>query len=293
MDKFTNFSLKNTAKKFPNLEIDELIKFHFVFDEFTINSQYSDIFEAIKFEILYKFTNLQNYFYFDSLNANEIKIALMKFAKSDRKKLGISKILPRFKAQKIVDELLKINFLILEKSKEEKPKKNHKNDKLPKNLRHYKVQDKVHFRSNFSRFWFRFIQPNLTFLQNGKFDKVLQIIKQDFDNYSSLAYENLCKEFLQIYLNIGEISSFWTKDIEIDIFYKFENFCLVGECKYKDRKICKNVLNLLEQKCEKLCISPNLITLFSKSGFSNDLLNLQNSQILLFDLKDFDKFINL
>lgn len=291
MDKFINFTLKNTADKFKNLEIDELLKFHFVFDEIAINPQYNDVFEAIKFEILHKFSNLQTRFYFDSTNQDDIKKALMKFAKSDRKKLGISKIFPRFKAQKIVDELLNINFLNLEKSHEKKPQKIHKNDKLPKTLRHYFVQDKVQFKSNFSRFWFRFIQPNLHLLQICEFDKVLQIIKDDFENYASLAYENLCKEFLQIYLNIPHISSYWTKDTEIDIYAKFENFCLVGECKYKDRKICKNVLNLLEQKCEKLAISPNIIALFSKSGFSNDLLNLQNSQILLFELKDFKEFI--
>ena len=288
------FTLKDSAYKFANLPIDELLKFHFVFDEIEISAHYNDIFEAIDNEILKDFETFRDKFAFDSPYENEIKKALMKFAKSDRKKLGISKILPRFKAQKVVDELLKIQFLKLEKSRETKPKPNHKNEKLPKNLRRYVVHDKVHFKSNFARFYFRFIEPNLHRLEFGENEKVLEMIKADFDNYASLCFEILSKELLAKYLNIGvgEISSFWNNEIEIDIFAKFEDFCVVGECKYKERKICKSVLNLLHSKCEKAKIKPNIIALFSKSGFSEELLSLKNGKILLFDTNDFEILIN-
>ena len=288
------FKLKDSAYKFGELPIDELMKFHFVFDEIDISANYNDIFEAIDNEILRDFERFRDKFSFDSPYENEIKKALMKFAKSDRKKLGISKILPRFKAQKVVDELLKIQFLKLEKSRETKPKPNKKNEKLPKNLRRYVVHDKVHFKSNFARFYFRFIEPNLRLLEFGENDKVLEIIKGDFDNYASLCFEILSKELLAKYLNIGanEISSFWNNQIEIDLFAKFEDFCVVGECKYKERKICKSVLNLLQSKCEKADLRPNLIALFSKGGFSEELSSLKDEKILLFTTSDFEILLN-
>lgn len=56
---------------------------------------YDTVFEAIKNEILYKFDE----FIYD-LSSDE-KLALMKFAKSDRKKYGLNKIFPRYKSQKL------------------------------------------------------------------------------------------------------------------------------------------------------------------------------------------------
>lgn len=59
------------------------------------------------------------------------------------------------------------------------------------------MHDKIHFKSNFLRFWFRFVEPNLTLLKRNKFDEVLEKIKFDFDNYSSLGFETLSCELLK------------------------------------------------------------------------------------------------
>lgn len=235
------------------------------------------------------YTELRGEFYFGKDDHDEIKKALIKFAKSDRKKLGITKILPRFKAHKILNKLINSSFLTIEKSKEQKPKPANKHEKLPRNLRRYFIHDKVHFESNSARFWFRFIEPNLRLLDGGKTEILMQNIREDFDNYSSLGFETLSANLLANYLNIEPnlISSFWNKEEEIDIFANFDSFCIIGECKYKERKICKNVLNSLIQKADKIGIEPNLIALFSKSGFSEELLNLDNPKILLFDTDDF------
>lgn len=283
------FVLKDTAKSFEYLDISELLKFHFVFDEIPINSHYDDVFEAIKFEILLKFEHFERMFNFNSLYQIEIKKALMKFAKSDRKKIGITKILPRFKAKIVLDELIKAQFLKIEPSHEKPLKKTRKNEKLPRELRRYKISDKVKFKSNFARFWFRFIEPDITLLKNGKISVVLEKIKNDFENYASFGFEILSRELIAKYFNLPNsvVSSFWNKEIEIDIYARVENFCVVGECKYKNRKICKNVLNLLDFKCQKAEISPNFRVLFSYSGFSEELLNIKDPKLLLFDAKDF------
>ena len=265
------------------------MQFHFVFDEIGCIGGYADVFEAIENEILLCFEHLGERFKFGGEHEEQIKKALMKFARSDRKKIGISKILPRFTAQKITADLINAKFLITEKSSEQRAQKERKNDRLPRALRRYHITDKVHFSSNFARFWFRFIEPNLPALRRGEIGRVLSLIKADFNAYAGLGFEILSKELLAKYLNleISQISSFWNKEVEIDIYAKFESFCVAGECKYKERKISKNVLNELILKCEKARLAPDLLALFSKSGFSGELASLKSDKILLFSLEDF------
>ncbi len=259
----------------------------FFFENLSDTKNYDTVFEAIKNEILYKFDE----FIFD-LNSDE-KLALMKFAKSDRKKYGLNKIFPRYKSQKIVNDLLNKNYIILEKTREKKPTPKHPKEKLPRHLRRYVMHDKIHFKSNFLRFWFRFVEPNLILLKKNKFDEVLEKIKYDFDNYSSLGLETLSCELLKKRLDLKEVEiySFWTKEFEIDIFAKLNGFFIVGEVKYKERKVCKNILNLIDLKCQKLGISPHIVALFSKSGFSKELINLRSENLLLFELNDFKDLV--
>ena len=100
--------------------IDAILQFHFVFDEIGCISGYADVFEAIENEILLCFERLGERFKFGGECEEQIKKALMKFARSDRKKIGISKILPRFTAQKITADLINAKFLITEKSSEQR-----------------------------------------------------------------------------------------------------------------------------------------------------------------------------
>lgn len=276
-----------------HLDIEELIKFHFVFDEFMLNGAYYDVFEAIEHEILDDYKALMPRFYFESDVDNAIKIALIKLARSDRKRFRIHKILPQTIANKVYATLLQKEFLLVEKSREQ-PTKRYKNQSLKKSERRYKIEDKIHFSSHFSRFWFRFIEPNLEALKSGKKDEILALIRAGFDEYASLGYEMLCGELMAKKFGIRGIllSSFWKKDVEIDMLFKIEDKIIVGEAKYKERKVCKNVLNLLLYKCDKLGIAPDIIALFSKSGFSKELLSLKDERVRLYEIKDFEELIN-
>ena len=61
---------------------------------------------------------------------------------------------------------------------------------------------------------------------------------------------------------------------------------IVGECKWKNSKICKKTLTSLQKKCKVAEIDAKFYALFSKSGFSNELLKNRDKNILLFDLED-------
>ncbi|MCR4941680.1 MAG: DUF234 domain-containing protein [Campylobacter sp.] len=204
--------------------------------------------------------------------------ALMKLARSDRKWLNIHKIMPQNKAKQSYAKLFEQNLISIEYSRETRPQRQ-KHQLLSKANRRYKVENKIHFTSHFTRFWFRFIQPNLTLLQNGDSATLMTQIKKEFDEYASLGFELMCAEWLEL-KGVKNLGSFWHKNIEIDLLGIKNEQILVAEVKYKATKICKNVLNLLNLKCAKLGIKPALIVLFSKSGFSEKLYQTKGVKLV-------------
>ena len=275
-----------------HLGIAEVIKFHLVFDDFLLKGSYYDVFEAIRAEILDDYKNLMARFYFDEDSDEAIKMALIKLARSDRKKFSVNKILPQNMTNRVYAKLFSKDFLVLEKS-QEKPRVKNKRQILKKSERAYKIEDKIHFNSHFSRFWFRFIEPNLSLLKEGRSEEILELIRREFDEYASLGFELLSGELMAKKLGFNGIllSSFWSKNIELDMLFSINGKIIVGEAKYKERKICKNVLNLVLHKCERLGIKPDIIALFSKSGFSNELLGLKDERLRLYEIKDYEELL--
>ncbi|OPA72255.1 hypothetical protein BB381_01480 [Campylobacter pinnipediorum subsp. caledonicus] len=270
--------------------MDELIKFYLVFDGLKTQKSYYDIFEAIDNEIIKNIDNVSKEF--DDLSVEE-RYALRNFAKNDRKWLKIYKMMPRSLAIKTYENLFNKNILYIEKSREQPITKLYKNQKLKKCDRRYKIQDKIHFSTHFYRFWFRFIEPRLKQLKQGNVDGVLEYIKSHFDEYASLGFELICCDYLRYKFDLKDevVSSFWNKDLEIDILVNSNKNKIVAEAKYKNKKVCKNVLNILLNKCDRLDLKPNNIVLFSKSGFSTELLNMKNDKLLLIDLDDISEIL--
>ena len=275
-----------------HLGIAEVIKFHLVFDDFLLKGSYYDVFEAIRAEILDDYKNLMARFYFDEDSDEAIKMALIKLARSDRKKFSVNKIFPQSMTNMVYAKLFSKDFLVLEKS-QEKPRVKNKRQILKKSERAYKIEDKIHFNSHFSRFWFRFIEPNLSLLKEGRSEEILELIRREFDEYASLGFELLSGELMAKKLGFNGIllSSFWSKNIELDMLFSINGKIIVGEAKYKERKICKNVLNLVLHKCERLGIKPDIVALFSKSGFSNELLGLKDERLRLYEIKDYEELL--
>ena len=248
----------------------QLIYFHLVFDALKFEANYYDIFEAIEKEILDKFEDLSLKFSFDAPFESELKFALCKLAKNDRKKYALNKFLPRPLILKIYAAAINSGIVSIEKTLE-----------------------KVVFNDNFTRFWFYFIEPNLALLKNGEKAALMEIIRREFDSYAGFGFELLCRELLAFRLGTepARVRSLWAKNIEIDIFLSLDGRIIVGEAKFKEHKICKNVVNLLLKKCERLGFAPDAVALFSKSGFSNEVRRLKNERILLFDLENFEELL--
>ena len=196
----------------------------------------------------------------------------------------------------IIDELISLGILYIEQTRE-RPLKIHPKHKLKKELRTYRVQDKLRFCQPFMRFWFGFVTYYREELAQGKSKNFLGNFEKHYERLRTLIYELLCDDLLVKYYEkttpLLSSGSYWNQHSEFDILAITQDKKLIlGECKYKDRKICKNELNKLKDKALQSGIQVDTYALFSKSGFSNELLSMKEENLLLFDLNDLKILLN-
>jgi hypothetical protein len=152
-----------------------------------------------------------------------------------------------------------------------------------------KTAKKLFFTTPFIRFWFGFVSPIYKGIKDGDF-KEFHI---RFDNYigefSNFIFEELSLIFLQNYMvndKIKNIGKYWDEKIELDIVSRTtSNKLIVANCKFTNNKLKKSELSKLTQDCQTLGISPDIIILFSKNGFSSELKSLKNENLKLFTAK--------
>lgn len=190
----------------------------------------------------------------------------------------------------IIDELINLNILYIEQTREQ-PLKIHPKHKLKKELRSYRVQDKLRFVQPFMRFWFGFVTYYRKELIKGEGADFLANFENHYERLRTLIFEHLCDDMLVKYYEpstpLLSSGSYWDQHSEFDILaITSQKKLILGECKYKDRKICKNELNKLKDKAQQSGIPVDVYVLFSKSGFSNELLSMKEKNLLLFDLND-------
>ncbi|NLN48369.1 MAG: ATP-binding protein [Clostridiales bacterium] len=146
----------------------------------------------------------------------------------------------------------------------------------------YRIKD------NFINFWFKFIYPNLSFIEQGYEALVEMIIKNNIiDNHVSYVYENICKEEMWEFnkegkwsFHFNKVGRWWDKDTEIDIVAldTENNNIIFGECKYTDKKMDVNIFNSLLLKANKVSWRRNVrkewFVLFSINGYTDELQDL-------------------
>ena len=141
---------------------------------------------------------------------------------------------------------------------------------------------------NFLAFWFRFIYPNRPFIEKGESSYVLSEIKKGLiQNHVSYVYEDVCREkvwefsFAQAWpFPIVKVGRYWGPlcgETDIVALDDSGHNLVVGECKYSSSPKGIDVLRNLQAKGEALARhmgAENIeYILFSKAGFTEDLLN--------------------
>ncbi len=191
---------------------------------------------------------------------------------------------------RLVEELVDLGILYIEYSRES-PLRAYPKQKLPRDQRAYRIQDKLRFSKPFMRFWFGFVTHYKDELKEGNAKRFLANFTQHFERLRSLVFEQLCNDLLLTYYKdkeeIVSAGSYWNIYSEFDILaVTGSKKIILGECKYKERTICKNELTKLKQKAAESGMKVDTFALFSKSGFSKELLSMKSEKLLLFDLHD-------
>ena len=163
--------------------------------------------------------------------------------------------------------------------------------KLKREEARHRISDKVLFTQPFVRFWFYFIAPYIKDIQENNYTNLLKNFQEQQNNYTSLVFEELSEILLNYNLRDAHIltsGSYWDAKVEIDILTVTKNDKVyVSECKWKNHKVTKNELHKLMEKCERLDIAPTQLALFSKRGFSKELLSMQGKELALYSCEDF------
>ena len=277
----------------PYLEIQELISYFAVFDGFTdlsLLKNHETLTQNIRFNLLETYKTHQKLFHFseDKSLQNDIERTLHRFATGTRKHYSLYKGISQTRGREIYKILNERGIIIREQTREKELPKHL--GPLKKEFRGYKREDKIRFSKEFYRFWFSFIYPYYDDLEKNEYNNILKKIDADLDYYVSRFFEELSNELIaHLYHNkIKEYGGYWNKDVEIDLFVTLKDGCqILGECKWTNHKISKNVLNKLKKVTEKAGLRADYYALFSKNGFSLELEKGKDKQVLLYDLESF------
>ncbi|MFV0482008.1 MAG: ATP-binding protein, partial [Campylobacteraceae bacterium] len=82
-------------------------------------------------------------------------------------------------------------------------------------------------KDNFFRFWFTYVLPYKSLLEIGNTQYVLNKVKENFNGFVSLVYENLAISYLSKHYNLLKCGRWWSKDSEIDAVGIGEDFLVV------------------------------------------------------------------
>lgn len=128
-------------------------------------------------------------------------------------------------------------------------------------------------KDNFFRFWFSYVLPYRSQLELGSTGYAMAKIKENFSGFVAKVYEDLAIEYATRHYLVLKTGRWWDKNEEIDVVGVGEDFLLVGECKYSNKKVGIDILEQLEAKSRKieLDLPVKYYILFSKSGFTQDL----------------------
>ena len=158
-------------------------------------------------------------------------------------------------------------------------------------------------RDPYLRFYFEFVYRHPEWLEQGRISHMRRVIESRFDAYvGKQVYEEWARRHLmelgdadELSFVPDEVGRAWNPRVEIDVLavnWK-ERSVIAGECKWRRGKIGARELASLQDRCGRLKRIQGFkvqYTLFSKGGFSNDILNSADAaELLLFEGSQFTR----
>jgi AAA+ ATPase superfamily predicted ATPase len=293
LEHFRSFYTKN----YPN-DMEQCINSFAVFGGFgSALDLDTSLEELITTHILQKYDKHYNYISAMIQNDDDTRDLLRAIAVGDRRIDSAFKRahLSKSKGNNTLEFLYQNAIIEIEHSREKAPKKLYRKQQLKREVARHKISHKLRFTLPFLRFWFYFIEPHHKDIKAGNFQTTLEFYKQHSKAFSGYIFEEL-SNLLLLQTHKSKIinsGSYWDRNVEIDILALSETMqIIVGECKWTNHKVNKKELHKLKDKCKKLNLSPDLIVLFCKRGFSNELSSCADEKLKLYKAEDFKQLLN-
>lgn len=150
----------------------------------------------------------------------------------------------------------------------------------------------------FLRFWFRFVEPNQSGIEQAPQRVLEQRILPELDQFVSATFEDVCREALwqltttdRLHGSYGAVGRWWYGEQEIDLVALDDRApsVLFGECKWTTSPIGTGLVEQLQEKATevrwKTGAREEEFALFSKAGFEDGVTEQIDDRWHLFDLQ--------
>ena len=156
-------------------------------------------------------------------------------------------------------------------------------------------------------FWYRFVRPNISGISRGIGASIFESqVRSQLNHFMGNVFEEICRQYLflpEIYEKAtfvyGNVGRWWgnnpkeKRQEEIDLMAFYENQALFCECKWQNEPVKMDVLLALKRRAELFPFSQKDYIIFSKTGFSENVLNeTRNNRIQLIDFKQMTEIIS-
>ena len=139
----------------------------------------------------------------------------------------------------------------------------------------YSLEDSMYL------FWYRFVRPNSSSIMCGVGRQIYEtVVMPQNDDFMGRIFETICRQYLflpEIYgklpFPIGQIGRWWGNNArarrqeEIDLMAISGETVLFGECKWRNEKIGRQVVERLLERGELFQYPEKYYYIFSKTGF--------------------------
>ncbi len=151
--------------------------------------------------------------------------------------------------------------------------------------------------ADYVRFWFRFVYPNRSLLEQGETRPVRELVVRQLDEFTGLPFESIWREQVWRLHRDGALDfrpraagSRWNDSDQIDVVAVGDDEILLGECRWSMNRVGVPLLDDLKRK-GRMATSGGpwrrvRYALFSRSGFTPDLEAVAAAEgVLLADLE--------
>ncbi len=162
-------------------------------------------------------------------------------------------------------------------------------------------RSRYHVADEFLRFWFRYVEPNRSSIEEAPEIVFQGTIEPDLPDHVATTFEDICQEAIWELIRRGDIEPYsqvgrwWYGEDEIDIVGLAPNDdrILLAECKWTSEPVGKSLADDLRHKADNVRWGPDdrqeQFVLFSKSGFVDGLAQNLEPNWLLVELDELDR----